>query len=391
MKEILLCKCGELVLKGLNRRKFEDRLHRTLYWRLKKAGEFKIHSCQSTIYVEPQNEAASVEQALELCQKVFGIVGVCRAVVCEKDIEDIKQKAGEYLKDILAGVRTYKVESRRADKRFPLTSPEISREVGGYLSDIYDHLQAQMEQPQITVKVEVREDYAFVSAETLPGAGGLPVGTSGRGMLLLSGGIDSPVAGWMMAKRGMELCGVHFFSYPYTSPEAKQKVLDLAEVLAGWCGRISVTVIPFTHIQTEIRDKCKEDYFTLVMRRFMMRLAEKTAQAQDCQCLITGESLAQVASQTVQAIHTTNAVCELPVLRPVIGMDKEEIVSIARRVGTMDISILPYEDCCTVFTPKHPRTRPTIEYVEECEKALDIDRLVSQAVEGVRMVCINAY
>lgn len=389
MKEILLCKCGELVLKGLNRRKFEDRLHRTLYWRLKKAGEFKIHSCQSTIYVEPQNEAASVEQALELCQKVFGIVGVCRAVVCEKDIEDIKQKAGEYLKDILAGVRTYKVESRRADKRFPLTSPEISREVGGYLSDIYDHLQAQMEQPQITVKVEVREDYAFVSAETLPGAGGLPVGTSGRGMLLLSGGIDSPVAGWMMAKRGMELCGVHFFSYPYTSPEAKQKVLDLAEVLAGWCGRISVTVIPFTHIQTEIRDKCKEDYFTLVMRRFMMRLAEKTAQAQDCQCLITGESLAQVASQTVQAIHTTNAVCELPVLRPVIGMDKEEIVSIARRVGTMDISILPYEDCCTVFTPKHPQTKPRLDTVEAEEAKLDVETLIAEALAGAEQITIG--
>ncbi len=389
MKEILLCKCGELVLKGLNRRKFEDRLHRTLYWRLKKAGEFKIHSCQSTIYVEPQNEAASVEQALELCQKVFGIVGVCRAVVCEKDIEDIKQKAGEYLKDILAGVRTYKVESRRADKRFPLTSPEISREVGGYLSDIYDHLQAQMEQPQITVKVEVREDYAFVSAETLPGAGGLPVGTSGRGMLLLSGGIDSPVAGWMMAKRGMELCGVHFFSYPYTSPEAKQKVLDLAEVLAGWCGRISVTVIPFTHIQTEIRDKCKEDYFTLVMRRFMMRLAEKTAQAQDCQCLITGESLAQVASQTVQAIHTTNAVCELPVLRPVIGMDKEEIVSIARRVGTMDISILPYEDCCTVFTPKHPQTKPRLDMVEAEEAKLDVETLIAEALAGAEQITIG--
>lgn len=389
MKEILLCKCGELVLKGLNRRKFEDRLHRTLYWRLKKAGEFKIHSCQSTIYVEPQNEAASVEQALELCQKVFGIVGVCRAVVCEKDIEDIKQKAGEYLKDILAGVRTYKVESRRADKRFPLTSPEISREVGGYLSDIYDHLQAQMEQPQITVKVEVREDYAFVSAETLPGAGGLPVGTSGRGMLLLSGGIDSPVAGWMMAKRGMELCGVHFFSYPYTSPEAKQKVLDLAEVLAGWCGRISVTVIPFTHIQTEIRDKCKEDYFTLVMRRFMMRLAEKTAQAQDCQCLITGESLAQVASQTVQAIHTTNAVCELPVLRPVIGMDKEEIVSIARRVGTMDISILPYEDCCTVFTPRHPQTKPRLDMVEAEEAKLDVETLIAEALAGAEQITIG--
>ena len=389
MREVLLCKCGELVLKGLNRRKFEERLNRTLYWRLKKVGDFKIHSCQSTIYVEPQDENTSMDQALEVCRKVFGVVGVCRAVVCEKNIEDIKQKAGEYLRETLAGVRTYKVETRRADKRFPLTSPEISREVGGYLSDLYDHLQAQMEDPQITVKVEIREEHAFVSAGTIPGAGGLPVGTSGRGMLLLSGGIDSPVAGWMMAKRGMELCGVHFFSYPYTSPEAKQKVLDLAEVLAGWCGRISVTVIPFTHIQTEIRDKCKEDYFTLVMRRFMMRLAEKTAQAQECQCLITGESLAQVASQTVQAIHTTNAVCTLPVLRPVIGMDKEEIITVARRVGTMDISILPYEDCCTVFTPKHPQTKPRLEYVEEEERKLEVEALVAEALAGAETLVIG--
>lgn len=389
MKEILLCKCGELVLKGLNRHKFEERLNRTLYWRLKKAGEFKIHACQSTIYVEPLDENASVDQALEICKKVFGIVGVCRAVVCEKNIEDIKQKAGEYLKDTLAGVRTYKVETRRADKRFPLTSPEISREVGGYLSDIYEHLQAQMDEPQITVKVEVREEYAFVSAGTQMGAGGLPVGTSGKGMLLLSGGIDSPVAGWMMAKRGMELSGVHFFSYPYTSPEAKQKVLDLAAVMAEWCGRMTVTVIPFTHIQTEIRDKCKEDYFTLVMRRFMMRLAEKTAEMQDCQCLITGESLAQVASQTVQAIHTTNAVCDLPVLRPVIGMDKEEIVSIARRVGTMDISILPYEDCCTVFTPKHPQTKPKLDCVEAEEAKLDVETLVAEALAGAEKIVIG--
>lgn len=389
MKEILLCKCGELVLKGLNRHKFEERLNRTLYWRLKKAGEFKIHTCQSTVYVEPLDENASVDQALEICKKVFGIVGVCRAVVCEKNIEDIKQKAGEYLKDTLAGVRTYKVETRRADKRFPLTSPEISREVGGYLSDIYEHLQAQMDEPQITVKVEVREEYAFVSAGTQMGAGGLPVGTSGKGMLLLSGGIDSPVAGWMMAKRGMELSGVHFFSYPYTSPEAKQKVLDLAAVMAEWCGRMTVTVIPFTHIQTEIRDKCKEDYFTLVMRRFMMRLAEKTAEMQDCQCLITGESLAQVASQTVQAIHTTNAVCDLPVLRPVIGMDKEEIVSIARRVGTMDISILPYEDCCTVFTPKHPQTKPKLDCVEAEEAKLDVETLVAEALAGAEKIVIG--
>lgn len=389
MREILLCKCGELVLKGLNRHKFEDRLKKTLYWRLKKLGEFRIHACQSIIYVEPQEEQIPMDEAVEICRRIFGIVAIARAAVCEKNMEDIREKAGIYLKELLAGVRTYKVETRRSDKKFPLTSPQISQDVGGYLSDLYPHLQAKMDQPQLTVKVEIREEYAFVSGGVIPGAGGLPTGTSGRGMLLLSGGIDSPVAGWMMAKRGLELGGVHFFSYPYTSEEAKQKVLDLAKVLSGWCGKLTVTVVPFTHIQTEIRDHCQEDYFTLVMRRMMMRLAEKVAERQDCQCLITGESLAQVASQTVQAIHTTNAVCELPVLRPVIGMDKEEIVTVARKIGTMDISILPYEDCCTVFTPKHPQTKPTLERVIAEESKLDIEGLIAEAMNGLERITLG--
>ena len=389
MKEIILCKCGELVLKGLNRHKFEDRLRKTLYWRLKKLGDFRIHGCQSTVYVEPQQEDADMDAALEACRKIFGIVAVARAAVCEKNIEDIKAKAAEYLREPLSRVRTYKVETRRSDKRFPMTSPEISREVGGYLSDVYEHLQAQMDEPQLTVKVEVREEYAYVSAGVLPGAGGLPTGTSGRGMLLLSGGIDSPVAGWMMAKRGMELECVHFFSYPFTSLEAKQKVMDLAEILTHWAGRTTVTVVPFTHIQTEIRDKCREDYFTLIMRRMMMRLAQRVAEKRDCQCLITGESLAQVASQTVQALGVTGAVCDMPVLRPAIGMDKEEIVTIARRIGTMDVSILPYEDCCTVFTPKHPQTKPARDKAEDEESKLDVDALIDEAMQGLEVVTIG--
>ncbi len=389
MKEILLCKCGELVLKGLNRHKFEDRLRRTLYWRLKKLGEFRIHGCQSTIYVEPLDPAISMDETVEVCRRVFGIVAISRAAVCEKEIGDICKKAGEYLAPLLSETRTFKVETRRSDKQFPLTSPQISSEVGGYLSDLFPHLKPQMDAPQVTVKVEVREEYAFVSGGVIPGAGGLPTGTSGRGMLLLSGGIDSPAAGWMMAKRGLELGAVHFFSYPYTSMEAKQKVLDLAAVLAQWSGKLTVSVVPFTHIQNEIRSHCREDYFTLVMRRFMMRLAQEVALRQDCQCLITGESLAQVASQTVQAIHTTNAVCELPVLRPVIGMDKEEIVTIARKIGTMDISILPYEDCCTVFTPKHPQTKPTLERVMEEERKLDVEALVAEALEGVERITLG--
>jgi thiamine biosynthesis protein ThiI len=385
MEEVLLLKCGELVLKGLNRGKFEERLMKIIRNRLRPVGEYNVHSSQSTIYAEPQN-GASVDEALEVCKKIFGIVAIARAVVCEKDIEDIVAKGIPYLKSALDNVRTFKVETRRADKRFALTSPQISQRLGGDLHDAYPHLKAQMDDPQITVKVEVRERNAFVSAGVIPGAGGLPTGINGRGMLLLSGGIDSPVAGWMMAKRGLELGAVHFFSYPYTSEEAKQKVLDLAEIVARWSGKLTVSVVPFTKIQTEIRDKCPEDYFTIIMRRMMMRIAERVAEKQNCQGLITGESLGQVASQTIQAITVTNAVCEMPVLRPVIGMDKEEIVTISRHIGAFETSILPYEDCCTVFTPKHPQTKPRREEVEEMEKVLDIEALIEEAVAGIQRI-----
>lgn len=385
MEEVLLLKCGELVLKGLNRGKFEERLIKIVRARLRPIGEYRVHASQSTVYVEPQN-GASVEEALEACRKIFGIVAIARAVVCDKDIEDIVERAKPYLRDILENCRTFKVEARRADKRFPLTSPQISSRLGGDLQDCYPHLKAQMDAPQVTVKVEIREDHAYVSGGVIPGAGGLPTGINGRGMLLLSGGIDSPAAGWMMAKRGLELGAVHFFSYPYTSEEAKQKVLDLAEILAGWSGKLTVSVVPFTHIQTEIRDKCPEDYFTIIMRRMMMRIAEQVAIRQNCQGLITGESLGQVASQTIQAITVTNAICTLPVLRPVIGMDKEEIVSVSRKIGAFETSILPYEDCCTVFTPKHPQTKPRLEEVEALERCLEIDALVEEALEGIQRV-----
>ncbi len=388
MEEVLLLKCGELVLKGLNRGKFEERLLKIIRNRLRNVGEYHVHASQSTIYVEPQN-GASVDEALEVCKKIFGIVAIARAVVCEKDIEDIVAKGIPYLKGALDQVRTFKVETRRADKRFALTSPQISQRLGGDLHDAYPHLKAQMDDPQITVKVEVRERNAYVSAGVMPGAGGLPTGINGRGMLLLSGGIDSPVAGWMMAKRGLELGAVHFFSYPYTSEEAKQKVLDLAEIVARWSGKLTVSVVPFTKIQTEIRDKCPEDYFTIIMRRMMMRISERVAQRQNCQGLITGESLGQVASQTIQAITVTNAVCEMPVLRPVIGMDKEEIVTISRHIGAFETSILPYEDCCTVFTPKHPQTKPRREEVEEMEKVLDIEALIEEAMEGIQRVTLG--
>ncbi len=385
MEEVLLLKCGELVLKGLNRGKFEERLLKIIRNRLRPVGEYHVHSSQSTIYVEPQN-GASVDEALEVCKRIFGIVAIARAVVCEKDIEDIVAKGIPYLKSALDNVRTFKVETRRADKRFALTSPQISQRLGGDLHDAYPHLKAQMDDPQITVKVEVRERNAFVSAGVIPGAGGLPTGINGRGMLLLSGGIDSPVAGWMMAKRGLELGAVHFFSYPYTSEEAKQKVLDLAEIVARWSGKLTVSVVPFTKIQTEIRDKCPEDYFTIIMRRMMMRIAERVAEKQNCQGLITGESLGQVASQTIDALCCTDAVADMPVFRPLIGSDKIEIIRIAEKIGTYETSCQPYEDCCTVFTPRHPATHPKMDHVARAEQCLDIEALVSAAVEGTEVI-----
>ncbi len=387
MEQVLLLKCGELVLKGLNRGKFEDKLCSVLRHRLKKVGDYGIKSCQSTVYITPEN-GSDIEKAVPVCQKVFGIVAICRAAVCEKDVGDICEKGAEFLKDALKSVRTFRVTAKRTDKRFYMTSPEIAATVGGYLQDKYPHLKPDMENYDLNVEVDVREEHAYIGAERLPGAGGVPTGTSGRGMLLLSGGIDSPVAGFMMAKRGLDLSAVHFFSYPYTSEEAKQKVLDLAAILSEWSGALTVSVVPFTHIQTEIREKCAEDYFTIIMRRFMMRLAEKVAVKQNCGCLITGESLGQVASQTLEAITVTNALPEMPVFRPLIGMDKEEIVKISRRIGAFETSILPYEDCCTVFTPRHPQTKPRLENVLRQEARLDVDALVDEAMQGIERITL---
>ena len=385
MKEILLIKCGELVLKGLNRYRFEHQLVRTLKRRLQHVGQFRIHANQSTLYVEPMGENTA-RDALDIAQKLFGVVTIQPAAMCVKDMDAICQMAGEYLQEAMACAATFKVEARRSDKRFPLTSPEISAQVGGHLAELFPHCKPKMNDPELTIKVEIREEYAFISGQRLSGAGGMPTGTNGRGMLLLSGGIDSPVAGWMMAKRGLELSAVHFFSYPYTSEEAKEKVFDLAGILAQWCGRITVNVVPFTKIQLAINEKCHEDYSTLLMRRFMMRLAERIARNQGCEALVTGESLGQVASQTIQSLACTDAVCGMPVFRPVIGMDKEEIVQIARRIDTFETSILPFEDCCTVFTPRHPQTKPKLENVEREEARLDVEALIEEALTGVEQI-----
>ena len=389
MEEIFLLKLGELVLKGLNRHTFEDKLIANAQRRLRPWGRFRVYSKQSILYVEPLDENCNLDGAWEAMKRLFGVAGLSRALACPKDKDAMVEAACSYLGDKLSAARTFKVESKRADKSFPLTSIQLSQYVGGELDERYPHLQVDVHHPELTVYLEVRENAAYVHANPDPGAGGLPVGVNGRAVSLLSGGIDSPVASWMMAKRGLALDMVHFFSYPYTSEEAKEKVLTLAKLLTPWCGRLIVHVVPFTAIQEELRRKCPEELFTILMRRFMMRIAERVALRIKAGAIITGESLGQVASQTMDAMKLTGAACSLPVLRPVVGMDKEEIVTIARKINTFETSILPYEDCCTVFTPRHPRLHPLPGEVEAAEALLDIDALVDAAVEGIERIKID--
>lgn len=389
MTEMILMKLGELVLKGTNRYVFEDRLRANAMRRLKPLGKFKVYTRQSTTYVEPMSDGCDMDAAYEAMQTIFGVAGLSRAKSCLKTKEDMLATVQSYLAEELKGEKTFKVESKRADKTFPMTSIQLSQWVGGELDDLFPNLHVDVHNPALTIHLEVRDYAAFVHADPVPGAGGLPVGTSGRAMSLLSGGIDSPVASWMMAKRGLALEMIHFHSYPYTSEEAKQKVLELARRITPWCGGLTVSVVSFTHIQEELRKHCPEAYFTLIMRRFMMRIAEAAARRSGCGCLITGESLGQVASQTMYAMACTEAVCGLPVFRPLVGMDKEEVVRIARKIDTFETSILPFEDCCTVFTPRHPRTRPILSEVEAVEAALDVEALVQEAVAGIERVRVG--
>ena len=377
--EVILCKYGEVVLKGANRLTFESSLVKELRRRASPYGTFKIYYKQSIVYIEPHDDFCDMDGMYEAAKKVFGFVGVTRAAVCEKTMESIIETVKSYLPDKLAGKRTFKVDAKRSDKRFPLKSPEISREIGGVILSTVRGIKVDVHNPDVTVTVEVRDDHAFVRAGQEPGAGGLPIRSAGRGLLLLSGGIDSPVAGCMMAKRGMEIEALHFESFPYTSERAREKVMTLAQEMCEFCSRIHVHVISLTHIQEEIRDKCEEDYFTLILRVFMMRLAERVANFYKCQALITGESLGQVASQTLSAIGVTDSVVDIPVFRPCIGLDKNEIVIEARRYGTFDTSILPFEDCCTVFTPRHPKTQPKREDVMRELEKLDVDALLEEA------------
>jgi len=381
MKEIILLKYGELALKGLNKSTFEGMLVRTLKERMENFGNFDITRAQSTIYIKPLDDDADIEGAVDAATKVFGIVKVCRSLVVEKDMDAIKAAAVEYLPRFLAGCRTFKVETKRSDKRFPLNSIQISCDVGG---EIYEKLgiDVDVNNPDIVVHVEIREQAAYIHAGQLDGAGGMPVGSGGRGMLLLSGGIDSPVAGYMMAKRGVAVQAVHFESFPYTSERAREKVLELASIISAYCGKVRTHVVSLTKIQETIAQNCDEEYFTLLLRRSMMRIAEKMAEKQNCGALITGESLGQVASQTMQALHVTDSAVDMVVLRPCIGMDKEEIVNISRKIDSYETSIQPFEDCCTVFTPRHPKTRPELAKVIAQEERYDHAALEQEALES---------
>ena len=385
MNDIILLKLGEIVLKGLNRRSFEQKLTANVRRRLAPIGKFRVYCLQSIIYVEGA-DGADMDTAFEALKKVFGVISLTRAAACEKDKDAIAKLAIEYLREDMLRAKSFKVETRRSDKAFPMTSIELSQYVGNALSDAYEDIEVDVHDPELVVHIEVRDLAAYVHAMPVHGAGGLPVGCSGTAVTLLSGGIDSPVSTYMIAKRGVHLIPVHFFSFPYTSQQAKDKVIELGRLLTEYCGKMTMEVVPFTHIQEEIRDKCPEEYFTLIMRRFMMRIAEQIAQRSNAKAIVTGENLGQVASQTMEAMASTQAVMTLPILQPLIGMDKEEIVERARQIGTFETSILPYEDCCTVFTPRHPRTRPKISEVERAESKLDIDALVAEALEGIERI-----
>ena len=388
-QEIFLLKLGEVVLKGQNRQSFEDKLLANVRRRVKNCGSFQCSLRQSTIYVEPQGEDCDMEAAWDACRQVFGIAAVARAVPCEKTVDAIVEAARTYLADAFAVAKSFKVESKRADKMFPMNSIQLSQAVGGDLAALFPQVAVDVHTPDLTVFVEIREKYAYVHTPSVPGAGGLPIGMGGTAVSLLSGGIDSPVSSYMIAKRGVKLEMVHFFSPPYTSDEAKEKVLSLAKLLVPWCGRLTVQIVPFTEIQEEIRRNCPEEFFTLIMRRFMMRISQRVADQVKAKALVTGENLGQVASQTMEALRVTEDVVDLPVLRPLIGMDKEEIVRLSRKIGTFDTSILPYEDCCTVFTPRHPRTKPNLDEVREAEAVLDIEGLIDRAMTNREFVRIK--
>ncbi len=390
MKEIVLAKVGEIVLKGLNRRQFEDQLLKNIRNCLKSLGSVEVKAAQSTISIVPQDEFIDLDEVCERISRIFGIATYSRAAVCdEKSLESVLKTAPEYLAEQLESAKTFKVEAKRSDKKFPFKSPEICRETGGKILQAFPHLKVDVHNPDLVVNVEIRDFGAYIHGKALRGAGGIPVGTGGNAAILISGGIDSPVAAYMMAKRGIRLTAIHFASPPYTSERAEQKVVKLLKKVARYSGNMNMYTVPFTEIQETIRKKCPEDYFTIIMRRLMMKISERIARDKKCQALITGESLGQVASQTIGAIACTDAAANMPVFRPLIGMDKQEIIDISYKIDTFETSIEPYEDCCTVFTPKHPRTKPVLERIEDAEAKGEFDEMIERALQNLKLTFIN--
>lgn len=391
MKEIILLKDGEIVLKGLNRRTFEDVLKKNIRHAISHLGSFEIKSAQSIIYVKPLSDDIDLDEACLKISRVFGIVSYSRAAICEeKTLESIIATAPVYLEKELKAVKTFKVEARRSDKRFPYKSPEICAELGGVILDKFPHLSVDVHNPDLIVNVEVRDFGAYVHGAAHKGAGGIPVGTSGNAAILISGGIDSPVAAYMMAKRGLKLTAVHFASPPYTSKRAEDKVVRLLRRVSRYAGKMTMYTVPFTKIQETIKNECPEELFTIIMRRLMMQISSRIAADNDCTVLITGESLGQVASQTIGALSCTDDAADLIVFRPLIGMDKQEIIDISYKIDTYDISIEPYEDCCTVFTPKHPRTRPVLKYVKEAQEKANFEPMIEEALANLKVTEISA-
>ena len=390
MKEVILCKYGEIALKGANRRQFENLLLRSLRYRFSFFGKFEIYTVQSTIYIEPIQTEISMDVLFEEAKKVFGISMVNRAVEAEKDMDAILTALCALAPTYLANKKTFKIETKRSDKSFAYNSMQISAMAGEAVLEAVPHIAVDVHHPDVVLRIEIRDYKAYIASQSERAAGGMPIGSNGRSLLLLSGGIDSPVAGYMMAKRGVITEALHIESYPYTSERAKEKVFALAKKMARYCGDIQLHVISVTKIQEALRDCCDEDYFTILLRRFMMRLAQMTAERFGCDALTTGESLGQVASQTMRALAVTDSVVSIPVFRPCIGLDKEEIISVSRKIDTFETSILPYEDCCTVFTPRHPRTKPETAKVELQEAKLEnYDELLRDAFSTLETVEIK--
>lgn len=384
--DIILLKYGEISLKGLNRPMFEKQLLANVAKALAPLGKFSIRKSQSTVYVEPLGDDIDMQATTERLSKVFGIVNICPAAKCQKTIEDIERTTLECLSQIDLNGKTFKVEAKREDKQFPMNSPQLCRHMGAVILKNTEGLSVDVHNPDILVQIEIRKE-AFIFTQKVSGAGGMPVGTAGRAALLLSGGIDSPVAGWMISKRGVVLDAVHFHSHPYTSDRAKEKVIELAKIMTQYTGPIRLHIVPFTDIQLDIIDKCPKNYLTIIMRRLMMRIAEKIARESGAMALITGESIGQVASQTMESLVVTDNAVDMPVFRPCIGMDKEEIVTISKKIDTYETSILPYEDCCTIFVPKHPKTKPSISEIQEAEKLLtDPEGMMEKAIQDREII-----